>query len=315
MIAALCNKQLQTFIEVCEEIHFPVALEKTFWNDTVMIFLGLLLDSEKQLICIPLEKLNKARDLLDRILSKKKVTIKEIQQVTGFLNFLCRCVVPGRVFLRRLYALTKFKTDKPHHQVKLSLECKLDLEIWKKFLMFPQIVARPFMDFNTQLTSIDIDMYSDASRNPELGFGAYCGPDWCFGQWDSSFIKTQQPSIEYLELFAVAVAIMNWIKFFKNKRILLYCDNQAVVHMINGTTSSCGQCMVLLRLIVLEGLLHNVRISARYVKTKNNGKADALSRLDFKRFHKLTENQNMNRDPSNIPEMIWPIEKIWLKSA
>ena len=69
--------------------------------------------------------------------------------------------------------------------------------------------------------------------------------------------------------------------------------------------------MVLLRMIVLEGLIQNVRISAHHVGTKQNGKADALSRLDFKRFWRLVGDTPMNDNPSNIPQILWPMEKVW----
>ena len=59
-------------------------------------------------------------------------------------------------------------------------------------------------------------MYSDASRNFRLGFGAYCGTEWSFGQWDYEFCQDKQPSIEYLELFAVVVGVLNWLKLWKN---------------------------------------------------------------------------------------------------
>ena len=62
--------------------------------------------------------------------------------------------------------------------------------------------------------------------------------------------------------------------------------------MINNTSAKCKHCMKLLRLVVLEGMVYNVRISAKHVGTKQNGKADALSRLDFKRFELLaTDNE------------------------
>ena len=119
-----------------------------------------------------------------------------------------------------------------------------------------------------------------------------------------------EPSIEYLELYAVTVAIMKWLKLFNNKRICLHCDNQSAVHMINNNSSSCKNCMVLLRLIVLEAMVQNVRITALHVGTKENGKADSLSRLDLARFWRIS-GYTMNRSPSEIPEDIWPISKIW----
>ena len=175
-------------------------------------------------------------------------------------------------------------------------------------MISPLAVARPFMDFASEiLKPTDIDMYSDASRNFDLGFGAYCGTEWTFGQWNLTFMKLNEPSIEYLELFAVAV--LNWIKLFRNNRICLHCDNEAVVFMINSNTSKCKHCMKIIRLIVLECMVYNVRVTALHIRTKANGKADALSRLDFKRFRKL--GKNMNELPSQIPREIWPMEKIW----
>ena len=98
---------------------------------------------------------------------------------------------------------------------------------------------------------------------------------------------------------------------FKNQRICLHCDNEAVVFMINDTTSRCKQCMTLLRLITMEAMVLNVKVSARHVDTKANGKANALSRLDMKRFRKL--GPKMDLHPSAIPDEIWPLNKVWLK--
>ena len=187
LLEALCNEQVKSFLWVCEEINFPGAEEKTVWATNLLTFLGLLLDSERQLVCIPLEKLNRAKELINFFLNKKnkKATVLQFQKLCGFLNFLCRCIVPGRTFLRRLYIATTNmgKKLKPHYRVRISEENRMDLRVWQRFLEYPLAFARPFMDFN-MLTASVIDMYSDASRNFNLGFGAYCGTEWTFGQWD-----------------------------------------------------------------------------------------------------------------------------------
>ena len=203
---------------------------------------------------------------------------------------------------------------KPHHHVRITDENRLDLQVWKKFLDNPAVYCRPFIDFQPY-SAVEIDMYSDASRNFEKGFGAYCGPHWCYGQWNLQFMQKYKPSIQYLELFGVTVAVINWIHKFKNRRIYLFCDNQSVVQMINNSSSRCKNCMVLIRLITLQGLLNNTRIFAKYVHTLKNDKADALSRLQLTRFWKAC-NQNgdqMDQEMTAIPQEIWPMEKIWLK--
>ena len=154
-------------------------------------------------------------------------------------------------------------------------------------------------------------MYSDASGSLDKGFGAYCGTEWICHQWDREWMAIEKPSIEYLELYAVTVAVLTWIKNFKNSPIMLHCDNDSVCKMINKSTSGCKNCMVLIRLVVLECLRHNVDLSAEWVVTGDNGKADALSRLDMKRFWDLGE--NMNPYSLMIPQDIWPVTKIWMK--
>ena len=54
--------------------------------------------------------------------------------------------------------------------------------------------------------------------------------------------------------------------------------------MINNSSAKCKNCMVLIRMIVLEGLVCNTRVFAKYVRSKDNDKADALSRLQWTRF-------------------------------
>ena len=97
---------MKEFLKVCQMIRFPVSLEKTFWATNYLTFLGLLIDTLNQCVCIPTEKILKAKDLIGQVLGKKskKMTLKQLQRICGFLNFLCRCVVPGRAFTRRLYA-------------------------------------------------------------------------------------------------------------------------------------------------------------------------------------------------------------------
>ena len=72
----------------------------------------------------------------------------------------------------------------------------------------------------------------------------------------------------------------------------MFCDNQAVVNMVNNITSSCKHCMKLLRLLVLKGLIHNRRVFVRYVNTKANCLADVLSRFDLPRFCRFGKDMN-----------------------
>ena len=120
---SLCNQYMQAFIDICNDIQFPVSMEKTFWANTTLVLLGLLIDAVNGYVAIPVDKVERAIILIQDILTHKKTTVKQLQRLCGFLNFLCKCIVPGRAFTRRLYS--KFSSVmKPHYHVNINGEMK-----------------------------------------------------------------------------------------------------------------------------------------------------------------------------------------------
>ena len=75
---------------------------------------------------------------LNNISGKLKVTIKQLQVLTGYFNFLTKAIHPGRTFTRRMYAqFTQLQAGKlggkplcPHHHVLVDEELHFDCEIW-----------------------------------------------------------------------------------------------------------------------------------------------------------------------------------------
>ena len=312
MLEALCDVQVRKFVQICAYIKFPVSLEKTVWGKTRMTFLGFLLDTEGRMVCIPADKVIKAMEMIDFFLCKKKVTVHQVQKLTGFLNFLGRCVTPGRAFTRRFYALMAGNPVlKPHHHVKVKSENKLDLKMWKEFLGAPQVFCRPFIDFVDEHVQ-QVQIYSDASGNFLLGFGGWCmeKQEWFQSHWDVAFMRKHRPSIEYLELFAVTTAVLLWIGSFNCRRLYVYCDNESVCNMLNNSSSTCKFCMILIRIITLKSLLHNVRVFGKHIRTEDNGIADSLSRFQMKKFKKLAPCIALLPEVE-IPEQIWPMSKVW----
>ena len=297
----------------------PVASEKTEWASTLIVFLGILLNGKTLHLSLPLEKQEKALRLLNDISGKRKATIHELQVLTGYLNFLTKAIFAGRTFTRRMYAKcvswehNKGKLLKPHHHVSLDNEFKFDCQIWQVFLhnYRNQAVCRPMIDLDYQTyTTQQLCFYSDASANPRLGFGAMFNQFWLYAQWEFDFITRHSPSIEYLELFALVALVLTWGEHLRNMRFVLFCDNQAVVGMVNNLASSCPRCMYLLRILTLNNLVNNRRVFAKYVKSEANDLSDTLSRLQFERFWSLAH-PAMNKHPSRISPLVWPVSKLW----
>ena len=113
---------------------------------------------------------------------------------------------------------------KPHHHIKLDGEFKLDCRVWIEFLSenAQVVVSRPMLDLSRQVTAEQLEFFSDATANEFLGFGSVFGNRWVWGTWPPGFVKKCQPSIEYLELFALLAGIFTWEKELSNMRILVF---------------------------------------------------------------------------------------------
>ena len=313
----ICTEMMENFLNVCEQLGVPVLEEKTEWPSEKTVFLGMLLDGRSKQIAIPVEKKNKALQLLHWTIDSKKVTIKLVQQLTGTLNFLNRAIVPDRAFMRMMYSKLKLRDKKgrmlkQYHHVTLDKSFKLDCRTWVIFLNNCQStrLCRPFIDWSDQQRNTTLRFYSDASRSADLGMGAYYDNGWIVAKWNKSFIEEQKPSIEFLELYALTAALLTWSDQIENGKFKIFCDNDAVVHMVNNLTSSCHHCMKLIRIIALEGIIHNRKICVRHVRSEMNVLADALSRLDFKHFWKFVPT-TMKCAPEPLLALIWHVQKLW----
>ena len=254
-LQSVCNRLMSSFMAICKGVGCPISDEKTVWASEEIVFLGMLLNRRFFTISIPVEKVIKALSLLKLMLSKKKVTIKMIQQLTGTLNFFNRVVVPGRTFTRRMYDNLKLKNKqgqslKNHHHVKLSKGFQEDCKVWLMFLQFASTenvrLCMPFVDLEMFQYADQLEFFTDSSLNKDLGMVAVFRNRWLVGQWGRAFIEEQQPSIEFLELYALVAAILTWSRYLTNTRIIIFCDNQAAMHMVNNLTAKCPQCMKLI---------------------------------------------------------------------
>ena len=81
LLQLMCNNQVRLFLQICHEINFPVALEKTFWGTNCLVFLGLLIDTLNQCVCIPADKVQRAIDMINVVLDKHKMTVKQMQKI------------------------------------------------------------------------------------------------------------------------------------------------------------------------------------------------------------------------------------------
>lgn len=257
-----CNQSLKVYLQLCSDIGFPISEEKTEEASQHMVFLGLLLNTNTNTISIPLEKRDAALTQIDNILRAKKITMHHLQCLTGLLNFLARAIIPGRTFTRRLY--DRMTGLKQHHHLRVDAELRADLLTWKEFLRLDLSLCRPFMDLSHTLIADELDLYTDACKSTELAaFGLVYKDKWTYGKFPEWVALTESVTIQTLEMFAVMTAVVMFSQELANRRVILFCDNQPVVAMINNGTSRCKTCMKFICIIIKYSMLHNARFFAR----------------------------------------------------
>ena len=183
----------------------------------------------------------------------------------------------------------------------------MDLKVQRNISLF-----RPFTDLRAFDYAHTLKFYTNASKT--IGFGAVSGDWWMYGKWDPEFIAHQELSIEFLELYALCVGIITRGSLLQNTKIIIFFDNEAVVHMVNNLTSRCPHCMKLIRQLIFDGLVHNRRVLVKHVRTFLNIRADALSQLQFQCFWDNSP-PSTHLFPDQIHPLVNSVEEIWFNDS
>ncbi|XP_022805339.1 uncharacterized protein LOC111342506 [Stylophora pistillata] len=276
-----------------------MALEKTIGPSSTISFAGIELDSVLMEARLPPDKLVKCQDLVSGFLRGRKVTLREIQSLTGLLNFSCTVVVPSRAFLRRLIDLT-IGLRRPLFLIRLTQEVKADLKVWQQFLS--GFNGRSFFLSVDWANSHHLKLYTDASD--AIGFGAV------FGGHELAPASWRHRNIAFLEFYPIVLSLHLWTHTIKNQRVLFFTDSEALVHLINKQTFRDKDLMLFVRKLVLVCLNYNICFKAKHVPGLQNKLADSLSRLQLQIFKQLAP-AYMHKAPTVIPPHLQPLS--WLQ--
>ena len=293
-----CRSDLSKFLSLCDYLGVPIAHEKTEGPVTALKFAGITLDTINMEARLPEDKLQKCKELLTDFQKRRKVTLRELQSLTGLLNFTCSVVLPGRAFLRRLFDLTK-GARRPHHRIRLSKACRKDISVWLTFL--EHFNGRTFVLDEKWLAHVPLKLYTDAAGSK--GYGAIFGRHCFFGEWPDSW---KQLNIAFLELFPIALSLHVWGGQMSNQCVSFFTDNAALVDIINQQTSKHSLIMVLVRDLVLTSLRHNIVFRAFHVPGVDNTRADLISRFQIIEFRNAFPAADV--EPTPVPETLLPMK-------
>lgn len=176
-LADEAEEAYQQLIHLIQDIlGLDLGLDKCVSPATVMVFLGILLNTVLMEMSIPTEKINAALQELRKCLSYTCMTKRAIQSLLGKLLHIASCVRPGRIFVSRLIEMTKGDRFPVH----LDSEFFLDIQWWIRFLRVYNGVS---LIQDGSWSDIDAILSTDACLTGAGGFfqGRYFHrqfPDW-----------------------------------------------------------------------------------------------------------------------------------------
>jgi len=273
-----CANNLKIMISTCEYLGMEVNFNKVVEPATTMEFLGIVIDTNRLELRMSQERLD---DVIQELTSWKERGSgikRDLLSLLGKLVFLCRIVRPGRIFLRRLFNLTS-KLRYLHHRIKLTIQARKDIDWWLRFVL--QWNKRSMFYEDDWITSPKIELATDASN---LGYGGVLGHQWFMAPVTPS---QKELTIAWRELYAIIIACTIWGPSFSQKRLIIYCDNLAIVFSVNAGSSKCPKIMALIRVLFNLACVNNFEVRLKHVPGLENIGPDRLSRLDLKAFREF----------------------------
>lgn len=266
-----CSQNVNQTIKLLETLGFIINyLKSELYPSNQCKFLGLIINTVKYIIELPDEKREKIAALIEKFIKTENCTILEFAQLIGKLVSCCPAIEYAWLYTKLLEKEKLFQLIINGYDYNSSMNVsetvKRELFWWK------QNIKNSSHAIKTGTFAMTI--YTDASRT---GWGASNGIKKVFGFWSPLELKFH---INYLELFAIKLALDSLASEVSNCQILLRVDNTTALSYINkmggvrlGTFGKLARC------IWQWAESRKIILLAAYIPSAENIVADKLSRI------------------------------------
>lgn len=293
-------RALEIVSRVFRTVGVPIAVHKTEGPDTVLVFLGIMIDTLNFELRLPEEKLTRLKAQLESWCTKRYCHRNELESLLGHLSHAATVVRNGRTFLRQLFSSLSCARSN-HHFIRLSAGARADLLWWQVFLEHWN--GRSFFPRQTPTTIIT----SDASGS--FGCGAFSlEHGWFQLEWPPSWSTI---NIAAKELVPIVIAASLWGPDLHGSCICFRTDNIAVVEVLRSRTTRDPLLMHLLRCLVFYAAVHHFDFVGEHVAGVHNTAADALSRNNLALFSSLHPQVHRVPIPQPVVDLLVEVRPDW----
>ena len=272
---------------LCSTLGVPLATHKTEGPSTCVVFLGIVVDSERQELRLPEDKLHLTYAMVQAWARRSACRKRELESFLGHLSHAAVVIRQGRPFLHDLFRLLSV-AKYPHHFIRLTRGARADILWWLCFLkewngrsFFPQVAP-------------SVHVYTDAAGSVGCG-GFQVNGSWFKLAWPTN---QGQKSIAVLELIPVVLSAMLWGSLWQGQSVCFHSDNEAVVKILSKGCSPEAALNHLVRCLAFSAAWYGFHFNAVHSPGMLNEAADALSRNEMYLFRSFF--------PQGLPESTIP---------
>ena len=256
--------------QLMRQLSLEVSTKTLVSPSTSAVCSGIRIDTVDITISIPYEKMQQITAMIQEWSSKKCCTRHQLQLLLGNLLYVHKCVKPSQIFVNRMLDLLCANYDITH--ITLTPEFQRDIRWFTQFLSKYNGIS--YFDHKppNNVTELDACLVGLRGRYQNL---VYHLP----------IVKHYQNlSIVHLEMINILVAIRVFGHIWHRQLILVNCDNDAVVQVLNLGRTRDPSLATCARNIWQEAATNDIELKYVHIMGKQKRAADLLSRWRFMRL-------------------------------
>ena len=266
------------------QLGLTISESKLVEPTTKAVCLGILVDTVQGTVAIPPEKLEVVKQMVNDWRGRKWCMKRQLQSLLGTLLYVHKCVKPARYFLNRM--LTTLRSVSNPTRVDLDQDFQRDLRWFHSFLpkyngvsMYSHTKSKSILELDACLT----------------GLGGRWGNMVYHLPIERDFANLD---IVHLEMVNIVMALRLFARLWAGTRILVKCDNEAVVKVLKAGKARDPFLATCARNVWYLSALADIDLQYEHILGRNNTVADLLSRWQ------LIPN-NMVQLHQFIPNPVW----------
>lgn len=243
------------------------------------LVLGFWWDSSTRTRTLEPHKLELYLDFMRDLLTRRAVTLLELQTLAGRVHRAAMTMPPGAsVYLANILALMS-GLKLPWHRKRWTRAARDDLRTLVAVL--EANMGRGYFSYDK--FELAPAVFTDASKESKFAGGGFFSADGAYDYWEYGSADRKR-HIHYLEANAVLRAVKALGGHWRRKRVPIFIDNSAFQLSFAKGRSRSEELNGVLRQLFLLSVELDCIFEPHWISTHLNVQADALSRGQLERF-------------------------------